>query len=473
MTYAERQQRKKERLFGKDEGAALGADVRTRREMETDSANAKGKGKGASAKASAVRPRVAQSQRGRDLRAEAAVRRAEEQKKAERLAKKEEDGEERDFLGRLAHASGSGSASGSKAKRKKREESDEDDGIVNEDEQLTTTDEEDDKKAVDVGMGERLVKVEEGQEEDWEAELDRMDIGCSTSKHGMTNGSSILGSRPGPSRPSANGNAKFKATVRTVEQDDSATEDSDIEFLEEVRPAVKAAGTAGAGPSQQSKDNGSGNKDRNGGLPGRAVASSVLSSSANVEPHPASRSPSFTLPPPLRPHAAGSAPSPRRHAKLPKRVLDGGEDEEVEDSSAAVQRIIAQARASLQAKRDAPSAESATSILANMLSKAEAESAREQVVCRACTVPNDGQKALCFVCGNVLRPERTPNWRCLEGDCAHNTDYSVSKAEAGCLMLPRLRTADLSLLLSCFAPGDAQNPMDAGVCGCCGARRAG
>jgi hypothetical protein len=138
-----------------------------------------------------------------------------------------------------------------------------------------------------------------------------------------------------------------------------------------------------------------------------------------------------------------------------------------------IQRMLARAEAQPQSGRAAPSADTPSAIMASMLSEIEAESAHEETVCRACTVPNDGQKALCFVCGNVLRPERTPNWRCSEGDCAHNINYSVSKAEAGCLMPPRLRLADLGLPLSCFVLGDTQNPMDAGVCGCCGTRRAG
>lgn len=82
-TYAERQQIRKERLFGKGEGESLGADQEKRMLLE------KGKGKGK--KAVAVKPRVAQSQRGRDLRAEAALRRLEASKaEASTSAKREQ-----------------------------------------------------------------------------------------------------------------------------------------------------------------------------------------------------------------------------------------------------------------------------------------------------------------------------------------------------------------------------------------------
>lgn len=80
LTYAERQQKRKERLFGKGEGTSLGGDEKARQALE--------KGKGKNPKASATKPRVAQSQRGRDLRAQAALKRFEADAQS---AKKEEE----------------------------------------------------------------------------------------------------------------------------------------------------------------------------------------------------------------------------------------------------------------------------------------------------------------------------------------------------------------------------------------------
>ncbi|PWW74451.1 WLM-domain-containing protein [Tuber magnatum] len=67
LTYTERQKRRKERKFGLSEGEKVGADGDTRNVLE--------KGK-----KSRAAPRIAQSARGRELRAAAALKRFEEQK---------------------------------------------------------------------------------------------------------------------------------------------------------------------------------------------------------------------------------------------------------------------------------------------------------------------------------------------------------------------------------------------------------
>lgn len=120
LTYAELQQRRKERKFGTGEGNKVGADEDTRVKLE----------KGVKSKSA---PKVAQSNRGRELRAAAALKRFESQQKETELPEKEEDetGDEMDY-----------------------------------------EEDEEDKKTVDVGGGKFLVPV--SGEEDGEAEQDEM-----------------------------------------------------------------------------------------------------------------------------------------------------------------------------------------------------------------------------------------------------------------------------------------------------------
>lgn len=124
LTYAERQQRKKEKKFGPGEGNKVGADEDTRVKLE----KGKGKGKGA--------PKVAQSNRGRELRAAAALKRFETQEKGAKLPEKE------------------------------------DGGTGDETDYDETADEEEDEKTINVGGGKFLVSV--SREQDGKTEQNEM-----------------------------------------------------------------------------------------------------------------------------------------------------------------------------------------------------------------------------------------------------------------------------------------------------------
>ncbi|CAD6574274.1 MAG: hypothetical protein CYPHOPRED_005395 [Cyphobasidiales sp. Tagirdzhanova-0007] len=188
LTYGERQQIRKERLFGKGEGASLGGSEQARSNLE------KGKGKGK--KAVATKPRVAQSQRGRDLRAEAAMKRIEAQRVEMSTSTPTKEDEE--------------------------DESDEDMyGDVDED-------------TVDVGGGHRLVKVEEGgkDQENWKEMLDDMNLLCATNSTGASGGSNTATKTPRVPRPevsSTEAGTKAKNGIIKTKDSGSETEKLDIE----------------------------------------------------------------------------------------------------------------------------------------------------------------------------------------------------------------------------------------------------
>lgn len=126
LTYAERQQRTKEKKFGFGEGDKVGADQDARTKLE----KGKSKSKGA--------PKVAQSNRGRELRAAAALKRFETHTKETKTPNRdgdEETGGETDY-----------------------------------DE---TADEEEDEKVINVGGGKFLVPV--SREQDGKTEQDKME----------------------------------------------------------------------------------------------------------------------------------------------------------------------------------------------------------------------------------------------------------------------------------------------------------
>lgn len=193
LTYAERQQKKKERLFGKGDGEKMGSNEKLRASLE----------KGKSKKAVAVKPRVAQSQRGRDLRLEAALRRQQA----------------------LEAESSASTAS-------KKEESEDDDS-----EYETDVEEE----TVDVGGGHRMVRVEaEGQDEDeWNEFKEEMNSMCSaTSLNGnkaTSSHASALRKRKAEASSSSASGSNSSASKQKLFKDGSETEDSENE-VEIVQP---------------------------------------------------------------------------------------------------------------------------------------------------------------------------------------------------------------------------------------------
>ncbi|KAF8424895.1 WLM domain-containing protein [Tirmania nivea] len=133
ITYAERQQRRKERKFGLGEGQRLGEDDMERVKLESRKHKAP-------AKAAAKAPKIASSKRSRELRAAAALRRFETVKK--------KDGEEK-------------------------VESEDEESTNSEWEDGWEYDQEDEKNAVDVGGGKRLVPVSAKEDAGGEEERDR------------------------------------------------------------------------------------------------------------------------------------------------------------------------------------------------------------------------------------------------------------------------------------------------------------
>ncbi|KAF8455471.1 WLM domain-containing protein [Terfezia claveryi] len=143
ITYAERQQRRKERKFGLGEGERLGGDDTERVKLES------GKRK-ASANTASKAPKIASSKRSRELRAAAALKRLETEKK--------EDGEEKVT-------------------------SDDGESTSSEWEDGWEYDQEDEKNAVDIGGGKRLVPVsaKEDASDDEERAREWQELkGCAT-----------------------------------------------------------------------------------------------------------------------------------------------------------------------------------------------------------------------------------------------------------------------------------------------------
>lgn len=181
-------------MFGKGEGEQMGADEKLRATLE----------KGKSKKAIAVKPRVAQSQRGRNLRLEAALRREQE-----------------------LQAEASSSNPGGK-----KEESDGD----NEESEYETEEEE---ETVDVGGGKRMVRIasvgEDGDE--WAEFKDEMNSMCSAT---ALDGSKAKSSVAGPSNQRINpkgvsggtkANGKRKALFLDSSDTEKSSSDDDVEVV--------------------------------------------------------------------------------------------------------------------------------------------------------------------------------------------------------------------------------------------------
>lgn len=320
LTYAERQQKRKERLFGQGEGEKMGSNEKLRASLE----------KGKSKKAVAVKPRVAQSQRGRDLRLEAALRR------------------QQALDAEVSSSSG------------KKEES------ASDDSEYETEEEE---ETVDVGGGNRMVRVgSEGQDEDeWAEFREAMNTMCSaTSLSGNKASTSSAGPSETGRAKAGGGSNSHRAQVRKrkASTDDSATEESDDEI-----EVLSSAPVKSAKPP---------------------VKKQMIDSDKEEEDD--------TPPPP-------SYMIKKRGSEKSKPVVKPVEKEESDDD-------------------DLPpplaSRPAAASTTAATTSKSNAS-----ISCSVCTMENDPDLALCAVCGNVLDTARTPNWKCTSSACG-GTSYSVS-----------------------------------------------
>lgn len=339
LTYAERKEKRKQRLFGKGEGEQMGANEDLRAALE----------KGKSKKAVAVKPRVAQSKRGRDLRLEAALRREAALK---------------------AESEASTSTGGNK------------DGSDNED-VSSEYETEEEEETVDVGGGNRMVRVaSEGQDDDeWAEFKDEMNSMCSaTSLDGAKASSSTAGpSRQSPITQKANRSSsnKTKATL----EDASETEGSDSSEVVFVTSRNVATGSRSSIKAEESES------ERDEDTPPPAPTNQRKQSKlANKEQALGKSAKPAT--------GQENSSSPRREA-----VKSEGADNDLEPSSPP------------------SSAKPAAAPL---------ELAGDTIACSVCTMEDASSLALCAVCGNVLDTDRTPNWKCTSTAC-RETAYSVSQ----------------------------------------------
>ena len=378
LTYAERQQRRKERKFGKSEGDSLGIDEKARSALE------KGKGKAGTA----FKPRVAQSQRGRDLRAEAAVKRMEAMQKQ--------------------------ASSSSSSKEKKEESSNDEDEYTTEEEEGT----------VEVA-GNRAVKVEDGDDEDWGELQDVMKLACSTSG-GQSNGVST-----------STGSKVKRKKASSTETESSEDERSSAKSSKAAKPPAKkvAKGKTTAKKSRGS-DSGSLSESSDDGPSRAALAYAARKAAEKAEAE--------------KEGSSDEVPKGKKKGKARETESESSDDKPAKSTSAA-KKAPTKTSNGKQANGNQPSiadyvskpsgtpARSVHSVLESAsTSGRELGSARAgtssritsggQVVCSACTTENDPDLALCMMCSNVLHRDRTPHWTCKTcGDGA----YSVGNVSDG------------------------------------------
>lgn len=370
LTYAERKEKRKQRLFGKGEGEQMGANEKLRAALE----------KGKSKKAVAVKPRVTQSKRGRDLRLEAALRR-------EAALKSE--------------SAASTSNGGNK------EESDT--------EELSSEYEtEEEEETVDVGGGNRMVRIaSEGQDDDeWAEFKEEMNTMCSaTALEGNKASSSMADSSRKRRNRAPDGNGTASSRPKRQLEDASDTEESDSEEIVFVTSKKVDNGRKMAVKAEEAEP-----KRDEDVLPS---TSSSLGKARNLNEETQS------------------------FGKAPK-----SSPTEENGSSARVNALKSEGiEGTLSATSSPVSSEStATSTLRT----------GDAIACSVCTMENASSLALCAVCGNVLNRNRTPHWACSSKAC-RETGYSVG--------------TDTHYIAIRQADEVYQNPNDAVICGCCGERR--
>jgi hypothetical protein len=343
LTYAERQQKRKEKLFGKGEGEVTGGDEKVRASLE----------KGKSKKAIAVKPRVAQSQRGRDLRLEAALKRQEAAK---------------------AEATASGFAY-------KKEESD--------DEYET----EEEEETVDVGGGHRMVKVEEqGQDgNEWDEfrdEIEAMNKMSLASSSKASNGrqASILKSssrNPSSSLGTSQHSEARPATLRKrkASTDDSAAGSSDEDIVVVSAKALNA-------PAKKTKAEVSESSDDNDTPP---PPSHSVAKSAQV-PRTASGPPKATTTSGASRQRTSTSTNQREKA-IPA-YFGANQESSGDELPPPLPRGTAAAA-----------------------EPAHGHPPETLITCSTCTMENPPDLALCAICANVLDIDRTPHWLCTSMTC--------------------------------------------------------
>lgn len=339
LTYAEQKQRRKERKFGKSEGDSLGVDQRERAKLEHKS--------GKKAKDTTVKPRVAQSSRGRELRAQAALARLE---------------------------AASQKAPPGPSSRKKEEDEDEEETEEDEDEYQ----EEEEGGAIDFGHGERVVKMEDGEDDnagdEWE-ELQRQMRGLCATTSGAANG--IAGTGAGPSRSNGGAPAPGKGTS-------NGSNDTQ-----------KNLDSYGARPETKSVDH--------QGRPSR----SIIELDSDDE---ATEDDDTPPPPPDRPFRPPSASTGKKVSPQDKP----SSTPQLRPASALPGKVAS----------------------ADLMSPSDSTSR----ACSVCTVDNPPQNATCHVCACVLDPRRTPSWLCTSKNC-RSLGYAVREGPGFLFYMSQVLTA--------------------------------
>lgn len=299
-----------------------------------------------------TKPRVAQSQRGRDLRAEAAQRRMEAMAKEAKKAKKEEERAASQAL----RASSSGSEGKGKARAKAEEDSDVDElteGSEDEKEEewIYSEEEGDTKDHIDQEDGTRFVKQEEGADEEdldqWaKEEWDELKVEVDDDLPCATAGTSRAGGIP-PSK--ANGkkatNGSKHKSAPMPKKEGSETETSDLEIMD-------------VSPKQSIRTSRSPAKDDN----------------------------------PLR----KSSTSPTI------------------DTTPSELRTTSGSTKSLKPSNGTPAARPASQLSSAPLPATSSTNAER--VCTACSTPNSADTHLCMVCANVLAKHEMRHWLCSQSE---------------------------------------------------------
>lgn len=348
LTYAERKEKRKQRLFGKGEGEQIGSNEKLRAALE----------KGKSKKAVAVKPRVAQSKRGRDLRLEAALRREE----ALRIET---------------------SASTSDASKEKSGDDDDD---------RSEYETEDEEETVDVGGGNRMVRVaSEGQDDDeWAEFRDEMNNMCAaTALDGAKASSSVAGSTH-ESVANQKGSAVSSLTSREHSDNLILKEDSESDSKPDDTIRLSALGVNKIARNVKLEEQGS-EEDED------------------------------TPPPTPR-------KEPKSDSRLVGRAATLHKDEKNESGSSFKN---AKPKGENDDDQD-PSPPRVFKVSHPFHAKAAPAVLEEvSIVCSVCTMQNPSSLALCAACGNVLDIDRTPSWKC-ESTACRVTAYSNPNDAALC-----------------------------------------
>ncbi|KAI5797883.1 WLM domain-containing protein [Peziza echinospora] len=378
ITYAERQQRRKERKFGKGEGMKLGGDVEERVKLETTgsgSGSGKGRGRAGGEAGSATinppqtlikPPKIASSKRSRELRAAAAL------KRFETNVKSEED-----------------------EAPKKEEESDDDGSTGSEwDDEI---DAEDEKLAVDVGGGKRLVPVSVKEED--ESDLDER-----RNEWAELRGCATVGG--------AGGGVVIPPDERGGDASEKAAND------QSGNSAQDGGKGKGKAPSPVSGSSGAGRRDGNvseGGAGGGGAGAGAgagrrgldaflnLGTTSKVEQDPPKKN-SIS-------RTAGNG-DPQRQPQQQQQIRDNSaceptaiisidsSDDETPRNKSNNERTIP--THSLEKSTSNPS----TSMPA----------AQGNFLCTACSTQNASGAITCHICSNVLAPAAHPgSWKCTSG----------------------------------------------------------